>query len=318
MQFRIATEVARRRGPALARAFPNVVAVGAGFRALSTTELPVDEVCLRFLVSRKWKRGHGRGSAIPRRIRASVTLRGRKLVLDIPTDVSEFRAGRPHATLDVTRGITTYAAHGPRDVGAACCLVRNAEQPGERYVLSCYHVFSPSLTELPGAIRCRVSPGGPAIGPLLEIADPDGPDVALDAALALVEDSAVTALSCHARRLTSRATDYDLSVLVDQTQLYVYARGGAGRRGPLDAFFQSLFPNPVAFDYRATAGRVLYFSDTLQYVAPVQPGDSGAAVADATGKLYGMHFYGEGNVGFALSAPRLFDYGVFPFDIELI
>ena len=65
-------------------------------------------------------------------------------------------------------------------------MVCNAASPAERYLLSCYHVFSPSMNEHPGDIDC-IDPAGPSvIGPLLEIADPDGPRIALDAALAAV------------------------------------------------------------------------------------------------------------------------------------
>jgi hypothetical protein len=325
-RFAVALDVARRQGRRLMRAFPNVVSVGAGFRSRSESRNVVDEVCLRFLVRGKWKSRRARAGRIPPYIRAGAMLGRRKIVVSIPTDVSEFRGGAPHAALDLSGGITSRKRGRQIDYGASCCLVRNADSPGERYLLSCYHVFAPGLDEPPGDIDCVASPGDRRIGPMLEVADPYARSNALDAALVLVEDGQVDALPTWGRRPISHATDFDLQSLHENARLFVHARrvapesGGlpaATRPGPLAATFQSLFPNPTPFDYRQTAGRTVLFADTLQYVADVRPGDSGSALMDEEGKLFGMHFYGLGNVGFAFAAPRLFDPGVFPFDIVL-
>lgn len=317
-QFHIALAVARRRGRELMKRYPNVLGVGAGYRALSQTALPIQEVCLRFLVNRKWKRRISGAGSIPRRIRAQVSYRGRPVKVAIPTDVSEFRGGKPHADLDVTAGITSRKGGTQREYGSACCLVYNRSHAHERYILSCYHVFSPGLNEPPGTIDCIVSPSGPVVGSMLEMADPSRPVGAVDAALTLVKDASIDGLVSSGNAIRGCATDYDIANLPAQSQLYVYGRANAARPGPLPGAFHSYFPNPLPFDYRSTAGKVLYFSDTLEYVASVKPGDSGAAVADANGTLYGMHFYGKDNIGYAFSAPRLFDPGVFPFSIELV
>lgn len=320
-QFRIALEVARKRGIALSGRYANVISVGAGFRSRREHDRPVAEVCLRFLVSRKWKRNRAGRNPIPPHIRARLRIRGKVRSVLIPTDVSEFH-GAPQKSLDLTGGITSRLRAAKLDHGTACCLVRNAQSPGERYVLTCYHVLSPSMSESPGETDCISSADGGIIGPMLEIADPDGPSIALDAALVLVEDQTVDQTRIWSRMPMSRATDFDISALGTQSILYVHARRstpgqpGGTRTSPLAAYFQSVFPT-FPFDYRSTAGRYFSFPYTLQYVSNTRPGDSGAAVMDARNKLYGMHFYGEGNVGFALSAPQLFKFGVFPFDIEL-
>ena len=85
----------------------------------------------------------------------------------------------------------------------------------------------------------------------------------------------------------------------------------------MNAEFIGIIPNAIPFNYQSTAGRVYYFSDTIQYKADVRPGDSGSALVDSVGMLYGMHFYGQGNVGYAMSAPRLFDQNMFSLDITL-
>ena len=53
-RFQIAMAVARRRGAGWVRAFDNVVSIGAGFRLAGEGEERVDEICLCFLVRRKW------------------------------------------------------------------------------------------------------------------------------------------------------------------------------------------------------------------------------------------------------------------------
>jgi hypothetical protein len=243
----------------------------------------------------------------------------------IPTDVSEFYGGAPHANLDLTEGIVSRRTNTLIDYGSSCCLVQNATG-GERYLLTCYHVFSPSLSDSPGDIDCVASGGGTPIGPMLEVADPQSTTAALDAALALMEDASVGVVSTWGRYPSACATEFDIQSLHPGAELFVHGRrvapafGGqpeVTRLAPLPATFQSVFPNPIPFDYRRTAGKVLYFADTLQYVAGVRPGDSGAAVLDGEGTLFGMHFYGQDTIGFAFSAPRLFDANIFPFDIVL-
>ncbi|MFN9212358.1 MAG: trypsin-like peptidase domain-containing protein [Betaproteobacteria bacterium] len=325
-QWQLALAVAQRRGAELTRRYPNVVGVGAGYRSRREEAHPVDEICLRFMVRRKWTRAAAGRGTIPPHIRTTVNHGGRRRVVSIPTDVSVFAGGAPQATLDLTAGITTRRHGQPLDFGAACCLVRNAAHPGERYLLSCYHVFSTRLDAAPFDADCVDTATGRPLATRMEPADPQHPQRAVDAALALVDDPAVDGIAAWGRRPVARATTRDLLALRLDTPLVLTAlrtapRSSAGpavvRPGPLRAVFQSLFPQPLPFDYRATAGRVFQFSNTVQYLADVRPGDSGSALLDDRGTLYGMHFWGRGREGFAFAATRLFDDGVFPFDIVL-
>jgi hypothetical protein len=323
-QFRIAVDVATRRGAALARQHASVLSVGAGLRSCDRSRFPSDEVCLRFLVGRKWKTR--RAGGVPARIVAVARLGGRRVRLDIPTDVSEFGGGSPHAFVDLSGGIASRNAGRPVDHGAACCMVHNPAMPGERYLLSCYHVFSPSLSDAPSSALDCVGPLGSPLGQVLEVANPDAPSGGLDAALVLLDDPTLDSLPTWGQVPRRRATDVDIGRLAEAGPLSICARRVAPaidpgdavtRSGPLPAAFQSYFPHPLPFDYRATAGRFLSIAGTLQYVSPVLPGDSGSAVLDGAGVLFGMHFFGMGNGGFAMSAPRLFAPGVFSIELEL-
>lgn len=324
-RFQIALAVARRRGPEFG-GVGNVVSVGAGFRLRGQGHDLVPEVCLRFMVRRKWSDKRTRPSTIPAFIRAYPVLDGRRRLVLIPTDVSEFRAGAPHAVVNMTAGITSRQGGVGLEYGAACGLVRNVLQPSQRYLLSAYHVFSPGLLQPPPpALDCIMSANDLHIGDVFSAAQTDGAN-GLDAALILLDDAAMESVAIWGRTIQSRATDFDVSVMHERGPFFVLGRQTAPQVGPLpqvtrgDALpvqFAGIFPNPLPFDYRATAGRIYQFADTIQYVGEVRPGDSGSALIDGAGMLYGMHFYGEGTLGYALAAPRLFDPGVFSLDITL-
>lgn len=325
-RFRIALEVARRRGPSLCSASANIISVGAGFRFRGPERQLLPEVCLRFMVRRKWAGRRQHASRIPAFIRAYPLLDGRRRLVLIPTDVSEFRFGQPHGSLDLTGGITSRQGGVGLEHGSACCVVSDAEMASRRFLLSCYHVFSPRLQHpRPSGLDCIASDTGSFIGDVWDAARADTPG-GLDAALVLIDDAGLDRLPVWGREPLSKATDFDLSCLHERGPLFLQGRRVAPATSTLPAEprddaltvqFAGLFPQPLPFDYRATAGRVFHFSDTIQYVGAVRPGDSGAALLDGPGMLYGMHFYGDGQLGYALSAPRLFDPGVFEHDILL-
>lgn len=316
-QLRIALDVARVRGEILRKKFANVVGIGAGFRTTGQEPSIEAEVCLRFLVRKKWRRHRQTTTSVPRYIAAYPAIRNKRTRVQIPTDVSEFRGGGPHATLDLTSGIETFSNGSPVEYGAACCLVCDAN--AQRYVLTCYHVFVPDMQYPADAgSSCVVSATSTQIGDMKDAADPS----ALDAALAAVEDTNVTTAPVWSQSPVSRASDYDLTTLVDHPALYVFARATTPpgttshmrRTGPLDAQFVSILPMH-SFPYPGVG--TFTFSDVIEYKATVFPGDSGSAVMDGDGKLFGMHFYGQGNLGYALSAPRLFDPNRFSSEISL-
>lgn len=323
-RFQIALEVARRRGHALVKAIDNVVSVGAGFRLRGSENDLVDEVCLCFLVRRKWADRRMRAQKIPEFVAAYTNVHGKRIRVLIPTDVSEFKGGEPHSALNLTSGITSRSGGSPMDLGSACCLVRNAAFPSERYLLSCYHVFSKTLDRPPqSGIDCIA--GGALIGSAIDAASAIG-SAALDAALVRVDDPSITEMSVWGLAPSQRATDFDIAQLAGRGQLFVLGRqvapavGGLPeevRSDPIPAFLRALIPVPTEYDYRATAGRTFVFSDTIEYKAAVRPGDSGAALVDTQGMVYGMHFFGRDGFGYSLSAPRLFDPGAFSLDIAL-
>lgn len=323
-QFQIALGVARRRGRVLTRTFDNVVSVGAGFRLRGDANDLVDEVCLCFLVRRKWADRRTRTQKIPQFVVAYANVRGKRLRVSIPTDVSEFKGGAPQSALNLTSGVMSTIGGNPMDLGSVCCLVRNAALPNERYLLSCYHVFSRTLDRPPQAgIDC--SAGGVAIGSTIDAASAIGTS-ALDAALVRVDDPATTEISVWGLAPSRRATDFDIEQMVGRGQLFVLGRqvapaaGGLpeeARSDPVPAVFRQIIPVPTEYDYRATAGRTFTFSETIEYKAAVRPGDSGAALVDTQGMVYGMHFFGRDGFGYSLSAARLFDPGIFSLDIAL-
>lgn len=324
-RFKLALAVARRRGPAFVRAFDNVVSVGAGYRLRGTGENLQDEICLCFFVRRKWTDVRARAQKIPAFVAAYPTLRGKRVRVLVPTDVSELRGGTPQSVLNLTSGVTSQAAGAPMDFGSVCCRVRNVAIPRERYLLACYHVFSSSLKRPPQRGVACVADDQTPLGPVSEAADPTGAS-AIDAALVGLDDASIQDISLWGLAPNRRATDFDIGELPDRGQLFVLGRRVAPpanglpaqvRSEPLPAFFRAVLPGPTEFDYRTTARRTFFFADTIQYRSAVRPGDSGSAVVDVTGMLYGMHFFGQGAFGFALSAPRLFDPGVFSLDISL-
>lgn len=322
-RFQIAMAVARRRGAAWVRAFDNVVSVGAGFRLAGEGEERVDEICLCFLVRQKWSTRRERPQKIPPFIVAHPTLRGKRLFVRIPTDVSQFKGGAPHATQDMTGGVTSRHIGSRLDFGSACCQVRNAQVAEERYLLTCFHVFSSSLRRPPqDGLDCEAD-NGTFLGPLDDTADPTG-SLAADAALVRLTNPSIDNISLWGFAPSTRATDFDLANLALRGDLFVLGRQVAPatdglpaltRTEPLLAHFTKVITSSTAYAYGG--GRSFSFADTIEYKAAVRPGDSGSALVDTSGMLYGMHFYGRGEFGYALSAPRLFDPEVFSLDIVI-
>jgi Trypsin-like peptidase domain len=316
-QFGWALGVARRRGRELRTRYPSVIAVGAGrrFRAGKTI---VGEVCLRFLVRRKRKTPHR--FDVPQKLVAYVRVGGKRRRIAIPTDVSEFVNGRPH--VELAAGIETREGGTPLELGAACCLVTDGLVPPTRYLLTCYHVFSPAMQAVGDDLACVDCATKNPIGSMAASTTVGAPGDPVDAALVAV-GGGFTKLTLWGHVIPSKATDYDLHLLVNGTSLELYARINVPRSvgtvpprtGPLTAIFQGVIPS-LECNY-PDAGRDFTFQDVIEYTADAYPGDSGAALADTAGKLYGMHFYATNDFAYALSAPRLFDPGIFTIGIAL-
>ncbi len=322
-RLRIAVAVARRRGAEWIRTYDNVVSIGAGFRLSGEREERVDEVCICFLVRHKWSTSSNRQQKIPAFIIARPVVRGRQFSVRIPTDVSEFKGGAPQATEDISSGIASRFNGNRLDLGSVCCQVRNAKIPDERYLLTCLHVFSSSMQSPPPlGLDCQTDTGV-FLGPLDDTANPFG-STAVDAALVRITNPSIDGIALWGFTPSAKATDYDLENLALKNDLFVLAREVAPaadgmralrRTQPLPARFTKVITSSAAYTYGR--GRHFWFSDTIEYQAAVRPGDSGSALVDTDGILYGMHFYGRGQFGYALSAPRLFDPGVFSLNIVI-
>lgn len=324
-QFRTALAVARRRGPAWVRQFDNVVSVGAGFRLRGAQDELVREVCLCFGVARKWVDTRQRPQKIPCHVAAMAEQGGRRVRVLIPTDVATFKRGAPQAVRSLTDGLNSRRHGQPQDLAAACCLVEDAGLPGQRFLLTCYHAFVPDLRRPLPAGMDATDDAGAAIGLLAEAASASGPR-AVDAALVSVDAAGVDAVSVWGLNITQRANAFDIEDLPNRGPLWVLGRrvapaSAAGpaevRSEPVRARFRQYIVVRTRFDYAGTAGRSFVFGEVIEYQAATRPGDSGAALVDDRGLLYGMHFYGFGGNGYAFAAPRLFDDGVFLGDLQL-
>lgn len=324
-QFQVALAIARRRGPEWVRHFGNVISVGAGFRLKGEEEtIQNQEICICFVVRKKWRDRRRRTQTIPDAVTAYAYVAGKRVRVLVPTDVVETKPGAPHATLDLTDGIWSHFNGKQHFAGSACCLVRNSASAVERYLLTCYHVFSGNL-QLPvqDGWECSTDQRN-FIGPLTSVATRRGA-LEIDATLVRINDDDVTDIRAWNTLIDRTATISDLSRLVELNEMYVVARRVAPdtkqsaavvRSNVLQASFTRLDPGSQ-FDYSEHGGGLRTFRDTVVYKSAVRPGDSGAALVGSDGTLYGMHFYGSGPYGYALSAPSLFKPGIFALDIEL-
>lgn len=315
-RLKIALALARRRGREIAYQYPGVLSVGAGFR-LRAGQPVAEDVCLRILVRKKRTRRSKHD--VPREILTFIPHRGGRVRVWIPTDVSELRMGRPHTNL--TDGIVTQDSNGPIEYGSACCIVKDKASPTDRYLLTCHHVVSPAM-RIPGAVDCIHCATNARIASFAPAANFPTPGIPLDAAL-LATVPGVPPIDAWGHVITGKASDADLVTLTTTTPLWVLARRQVPnapalppRQGPLPAAFHTVWTSRD-YAYPAPASAIFRFADTLEYTASTAPGDSGSAVIDDDGTLYGMHFFADDVSSYALSSPRLFDPDAFPIDIWL-
>lgn len=317
-QFRLIRAVAQRRGPAFKKMFPNVVGIGTGYRTVGEASSIRKEFCLRFLVKRKWEDRRNRQGKIPSLIQAYWNSKGRLHRVLIPTDVS-LLYGRPHQSLDLTDGIVSFDGAQPIEYGSASCLVHRQGMPNERYLLSCYHIFVPSMTyPRPDDPFTATDGAGSSLGSLSFAADPSR---TVDAALLQIVNQAAGEISLWGCDITRVASSSDFQYLPYKGPFTLYARratpptvAGANRTAPLPVSLVGYHDIGTTFPY---GDRSFDFGGTIQYQAPVRPGDSGCPLLDSDGTLFGMHFFGNSTEGYALAAPSLFADGVFEVDIEM-
>lgn len=315
-QLEVARRVAAERSRELQRRIPNVLSVGVGYRTRRDVDRPLEaEICLRFLVAKKWTRR--RKGGVPPEIEAYVELDGRRRRCAVPTDVAEIGRGRTQGDQDLGGGILArpLLGGGAGLMGAVGCLVRDRDRPESLYLLGCHHVFTRSLRQgncEPAASGTRIlrRDDKSAVGRTVFFAPllPPGGGFGLDAALAQVEDEDRVSAELHGVEPLRVAPEGEMP------QPYRIL----APRGPLDAFFVS---EQFALDLPYQCGRTIRVRRALESLAastPTRPGDSGSPLLAADGTLYGMHFYGT-DLGrsLALPADELFADDVFPVRIEL-
>lgn len=141
--------------------FDNVVSVGVGYRTKTGQLSPTvqragktlarrsvqDEVCLRFVVSKKTKRPPK--NPVPRRVVVFVTHRGRRRRCEIPTDVDPIgkgdiqQGGEPNGVITQIIPGTSLPKPWPEPAtGAICCRVIDKFSPKDDYFLGCHHTFT--------------------------------------------------------------------------------------------------------------------------------------------------------------------------------
>ena len=144
-QLAIAEEIVRARARELCRAYPNVVNVSFGHRrrrhAASCRHRVVEQICVRFLVSRKWRKGRDGAGEIPKRLLTFCSLAGKRELCAVPTDVED---ATPHLRVRAQGMQIAATWEGISDWGALTCAVRRNTVPDRIYGLSCRHVLSVS------------------------------------------------------------------------------------------------------------------------------------------------------------------------------
>ncbi|MCX2865248.1 hypothetical protein OOZ63_25810 [Paucibacter sp. PLA-PC-4] len=170
-QIRLAREIVETRSAELTRAYSNVISVTVGFKSRQTGQGQAalhDEVCIVFVVKRKWSAGQSDAAqSLPRHLLAYGDVDGRRELLAVPTDVQPakwFLGG-------VARGRTAVDVLNPHSsgVGTVTCGVTLVGAPGasSRLLLSALHVLSPvaRINEVaPGAGLPFSEVGGGAVG----------------------------------------------------------------------------------------------------------------------------------------------------------
>lgn len=326
-QLRIATALVRRRSAQWLREYRNLTAVGVGYRlkrSVGAQAAPVlrDEVCICFYVVRKWKTSRQHPQKLPETVVARPRVRGRRVEVHVPTDVSTVAAGGPQVSItNLTDGIRVGTPQSGFSHGCTSALVRDSQ--GQRYLLTCGHVVSQSLSKPPAGTVCQTAAGMP-VGAGFDVAPAIG-NRAMDAALVRVDSNSLQKVAQWGYGIQNRASEHLLSQLRLSSPLRVLARrlpppSEADQRvltSYRPARFRSRLLTPVSFDYRKFNGRHYVFSDVIEYVADTRTGDSGSAVVDANGTLIGMHFYGDGNLGYAIAATSLFRAGAFAVAVAL-
>lgn len=311
--------VAKRRN--ILMRFDNVISVCAGIRtrrkkwrakprrsASSPTgasdRTVSNEVCLRFLVSRKTLRVE---RPVPKPYETIVTWKGKRRRCVIPTDVDVLGRGWINEGGDwypdgvvakLVPGMPVSAAPKPTP-GAICCRVIDKDIPEDDYLLGCHHVFTmsantPGCAPMLGAAVYRGRTWD-FLGPTVRwtTLQPSGNEVGIDAALAksVFDEKLPLWVINEAPRSVGR-------LMFPPPQLRIRSP-----RGVLAARFLGLHPR-LPLQYPCG---VIVVGPVYELKAATNPGDSGSPVLDGN-TLWGMHFYGT-DYGTSLAVPAFQLFG---------
>ena len=144
----VADEIAETRGAELCRAYANVIDIGAGYRTRRDKkgrQRTGKEVAVTFHVSRKWK-GDRDGKArdlIPKELFTYVSIKGRRKLCAVPTDVSDANDDGPAET-EAPRRRVRVKPPSPlvSGNGSITCIIKRRERDNTVFAISCRHVFS--------------------------------------------------------------------------------------------------------------------------------------------------------------------------------
>lgn len=304
-QLEVLTRLCLHRRRNFQREFSGILSVGVGYKTSKGRLLP--SLCLAFLVYRK-KRSK---RPVPPSIATYAQIGGRRVRLEVPTDVEEAADGGPQASINAASGVVVSAAVDPsvRCTGAVCCLARQRDTPQNLYLLGCHHVLALSSE----TANCNAEPGvvsSPAGVPFARLFDhvAMAADVSsqMDAAIALVLPGVQVAWSHNGMR----------ALRVDAgTQQPSDCRVFTPRGAFAAAYVKTWVEVPLWYP---RCGWV-QFERAYQFQAPTQSGDSGSAVMGLDGTLFAMHFWGRPSDQFAMAVPAgsLFQRGLFDVEIEL-
>lgn len=301
-QQRVVAEILLTRGPELMRGFPDLLAVGHGRRRRGRRSkdgkgrIVQREWCVLFLVNQKWRGAEAEQTEhrLPPRLLCFETIRGRRQLLAVPTDVDEMSA--PMSQAGAT-GIVSVTSGLPPATGALTCLVQCRSADGRRAwrALSCRHVLGKTNIQAGGVDGAEVRYEGTLIGRTSSIRGDVAPDqpACFDA----------QAMEVH-----------DLATTKSAMWTWKWPRGHVAYAGELDKQLWLYLPSkpiPVPATYRGVWSHygIGYGPPNLRFVSLVGPlvevelksgartefGDSGSplVIGYSQPQLAGMHIAGS-------------------------
>jgi len=287
-QLSMLTAYVIRNRAKLLRRYPNVLALGVGYKTKGGEVRP--SLCIGFLVERK---SQDVSPAIPAFV-SGFTRQIRKRKIAIPTDIEEIGDGSQNylPVSNLATGVMVRSTEFPSKLiqGAICCLV-SLKNENDVFALSCYHVLSMSLLHT-GAVgtdkKILVDSQGKNIGRFHEGSQRFAGNVNyIDVALARI----VPPMKVEWKHdIVPNSVNMGVS---KPENCAVYTGHGA-----LPAIFVKTWVR-VKLQYGSSTVEV---PAAYEFISSAGPGDSGSPVMDIEGVLYGMHFWGRAG-GFTLSVP---------------